>query len=67
MTFARFLLQLSTMLPDLLKLQGLLMPAPPPPALAELGLADERGITRKGQLVLNLCHKLAALLDLPLH
>lgn len=66
-TLTRHLPALAAYLPDLLRLRSALMPTPPPPALADLGLADDAGITRKGQKLLDLCLSLAALLDLPLH
>lgn len=67
-TFSRFLTQFGPMVPDLLRLQGLLMPAAPPPALLDLGLADEAGnLTNKGRKVLAHCIQLATLLDLDLH
>lgn len=53
-------------LPDLLRLRnGTLLPGELPPLLARLELADEHGLTKKGEKALGHLLKLADLLDIP--
>ncbi|ABW35107.1 hypothetical protein Dgeo_3066 (plasmid) [Deinococcus geothermalis DSM 11300] len=57
---------LAAHMPDLLRLRnGTLLPGEAPPLLASLGLADETGLTRKGEKALACLLNLADLLDLP--
>lgn len=67
MTFVKQLPALLEHLPALLRLRaGSLLPTAADPALVELGLADENGLTKKGLRLLDHLYQIAALLDLPL-
>lgn len=65
-TLQTLLPELMWTLPDLLAASAQVKERPPDPGLARLGLADERGLTRKGKATLTQLRALADLLDLPL-
>lgn len=66
-TLQRLLPKIGAHLPHLWACSGQLLPLPPDAhALASLGLVDERGLTRKGQRVLDHLQAIADTLDIPI-
>lgn len=66
MTLKTLLMQLHGLMPEMLRLRnGTLLAGPAYPPLADLGLADENGLTRKGERVLDHLLGIAHTLDIP--